>query len=121
MLDEATSALDSEDGSGDPGRTLTLMAGKTVIAIAHSLSTIAALDRLVVLDHGRIVEEGTHAELIRGRPLCVAMGAPVRRLPRARPSGGSAGGGAGRSGAVRATDGNGRRAPEDKRRSREPG
>ena len=43
----------------------TLIAGKTVIAIAHRLSTIARMDRLVVLDHGRIVEQGSHAELLR--------------------------------------------------------
>jgi ATP-binding cassette subfamily B protein/ATP-binding cassette subfamily B multidrug efflux pump len=42
-----------------------MMEGKTVIAIAHRLSTIASLDRLVVIDEGRIVEEGSHAELVR--------------------------------------------------------
>jgi ATP-binding cassette, subfamily B, multidrug efflux pump len=41
-----------------------LMAGKTVIAVAHRLSTIAALDRLIVLDDGKIIEDGTHAQLI---------------------------------------------------------
>jgi ATP-binding cassette subfamily B multidrug efflux pump len=41
------------------------MAGKTVIAIAHRLSTIARMDRLVVLDHGRIVEQGSHEALLR--------------------------------------------------------
>jgi ATP-binding cassette subfamily B multidrug efflux pump len=43
----------------------TLMAGKTVIAIAHRLSTIARMDRLIVLDRGRIVEQGTHDQLLR--------------------------------------------------------
>jgi ATP-binding cassette subfamily B multidrug efflux pump len=41
------------------------MAGKTVIAIAHRLSTIAAMDRLVIMDRGQIIEQGTHAELLR--------------------------------------------------------
>ncbi|MCP3055459.1 ABC transporter ATP-binding protein [Aurantimonas marianensis] len=64
LLDEATSALDSEVEAAIAANLYRLMAGKTVIAVAHRLSTIAALDRLVVLDRGRIVEEGTHAELV---------------------------------------------------------
>ncbi|MEX6504809.1 ABC transporter ATP-binding protein [Jiella sp. M17.18] len=64
LLDEATSALDSEVEAAIAENLYRLMEGKTVIAVAHRLSTIAALDRLVVLDKGRIVEEGTHAELV---------------------------------------------------------
>ena len=65
VMDEATSSLDSEVEAAIQTSLDTLMAGKTVIAIAHRLSTIARMDRLVVLDHGRIVEQGTHAELLR--------------------------------------------------------
>ncbi|MEO8859395.1 MAG: ABC transporter ATP-binding protein [Burkholderiaceae bacterium] len=64
ILDEATSALDSEVELAIQEQLLGLMAGKTVIAIAHRLSTIARLDRLVVLDEGRIVEAGSHDELL---------------------------------------------------------
>ena len=65
VLDEATSSLDSEVEAAIQASLDTLMAGKTVIAIAHRLSTIARMDRLVVVDRGRIVEQGTHAELLR--------------------------------------------------------
>jgi ATP-binding cassette subfamily B multidrug efflux pump len=64
ILDEATSALDSEVEAAIQDNLFQLMKGKTVIAIAHRLSTIAQLDRLVVLDKGRIVEEGSHAALV---------------------------------------------------------
>jgi ATP-binding cassette, subfamily B, multidrug efflux pump len=64
VFDEATSALDSEVEAAIQSSLGTLMQGKTVIAIAHRLSTIAQMDRLVVLEHGRIVEQGSHRELI---------------------------------------------------------
>jgi len=65
VLDEATSALDSEVELAIQEQLLDLMEGKTVIAIAHRLSTIARMDRLIVLEAGRIAEEGTHEELLR--------------------------------------------------------
>ncbi len=66
VLDEATSALDSESEAAIQERLDLVMQGKTVIAIAHRLSTISSMDRIVVLDHGRIVEEGRPEELIEG-------------------------------------------------------
>jgi len=65
VLDEATSALDSEVELAIQEQLLDLMEGKTVIAIAHRLSTIARMDRLVVVERGKIVESGTHDELLR--------------------------------------------------------
>ena len=64
MLDEATSALDSEVEAEIQDALDEVMQGKTVLAIAHRLSTIARMDRIVVLDQGRIVEQGTHRELL---------------------------------------------------------
>lgn len=64
ILDEATSALDSESERHVQAALETLMQGRTTIVIAHRLSTIEHCDRVVVLQHGRIVEQGTHAELL---------------------------------------------------------
>ncbi|MCJ8138323.1 ABC transporter ATP-binding protein [Falsirhodobacter halotolerans] len=64
VLDEATSALDSEVEASIQASLEKVMEGKTVLAIAHRLSTIAEMDRIVVLEKGRIVEEGTHDALL---------------------------------------------------------
>jgi ATP-binding cassette subfamily B protein len=64
VLDEATSALDSEVEAAIQTTLGRVMEGKTVLAIAHRLSTIAEMDRIVVLDNGRIVEEGSHDALL---------------------------------------------------------
>ena len=64
LLDEATSALDSEVEAAIQETLYGMMEGKTVIAIAHRLSTIAQMDRILVLDEGKIVEQGTHEALL---------------------------------------------------------
>ena len=90
VLDEATSALDSEVEAAIQEQLAGLMEGRTVIAIAHRLSTICRMDRLIVLDRGRIVEEGSHESLLAARGAYAALwrrqsgGFLVDRLPGGR-------------------------------------
>jgi ATP-binding cassette subfamily B protein len=65
VLDEATSALDSESEQLIQDALWKLMEGKTAIVIAHRLSTIQKMDRIIVLDNGKIIEDGSHKELIK--------------------------------------------------------
>jgi ATP-binding cassette subfamily B protein len=64
LLDEATSSLDSESEGAVQKALLTLMEGRTVVAIAHRLSTLRAMDRIIVMENGKIVEDGAHNELL---------------------------------------------------------
>lgn len=73
VLDEATSSLDSEVEQAIQEQLYRLMEGKTVLAVAHRLSTIAALDRLIVLDAGNMIEQGTHAELLQRQGLYASL------------------------------------------------
>lgn len=67
VLDEATSALDSESEVAIQKALHELMEGKTVVAIAHRLSTLREMDRIIVLEDGKVVEDGTHNELVKGK------------------------------------------------------
>lgn len=64
LLDKSTSALDSEVKAAILDTLYEMMQGRSLIAIAHRLSTIAQMDRIVVMDEGRIIEDGTHEDLL---------------------------------------------------------
>ncbi|HEU5323957.1 MAG TPA: ATP-binding cassette domain-containing protein, partial [Methylomirabilota bacterium] len=69
ILDEATSSLDAESESEVQKALDRLMAGRTVLVIAHRLATVRRADRILVLDEGRVVEQGSHADLLARRGL----------------------------------------------------
>jgi subfamily B ATP-binding cassette protein MsbA len=86
LLDEATSALDSESERGVQQAMARVMAGRTTLVIAHRLSTIEHADRIIVMERGRIVEQGTHAALLAQRGLYARLHSAARQTPQPAPA-----------------------------------
>ena len=81
ILDEPTSALDAETEDQLLGALDNLMAGRTTLIIAHRLSTIRGADRIVVLEHGRVVEDGSHEALLRREGIYPSQARVAELLP----------------------------------------
>ncbi len=88
VLDEATSALDTETERQVQAALDDLARGRTTIAIAHRLSTVRDADQILVLDHGRIVERGTHEELLELGGRYAALASDALLDPEALDAGG---------------------------------
>lgn len=82
VLDEATSHLDSQSEALIQTALESLMQNRTSLVIAHRLSTILTVDKILVLDEGKLVEEGTHADLLAQQGLCIFMRRSLKRTRR---------------------------------------